>query len=169
MAQQPHAPAGPGHRRHRRHRAGITLLEVLIVVAIVGIATSIALPQIERALTRSRVTAAADSLRTLHRSMTDWAKEQGSFPTKPEFHKRDLQPMVKDGTLEKGEAAAIVRGFAGRQVYAYTPDADRSGYVIYVRLPTSAYMLRMESGEITKRDTSQGGSTWTPIDDWTNE
>lgn len=170
MAHEPHPLRGIRRRRPGGTAGGVTLLEVLIVVAVIGIATAVALPLLDEALTKARVNAAGDSMRLIHQGMTDWAKEHAAFPSKYEFNRKTLDPMVRDATMEKRDARSILKRFIGNQIYGYVPDDPNGGmnYVMYARIKGSSYVLRMTTGVVMKRDSARGDSTWTPLDDWTN-
>lgn len=56
------------------------MIELLIVVAIIGILATLALPNFLNALTRSRVCRAISDMRALHQSMESYAFDHGAYP-----------------------------------------------------------------------------------------
>jgi prepilin-type N-terminal cleavage/methylation domain-containing protein len=81
----------------KRTRAGFTLVEIMIVVAIIALLAAIAVPNVLRARKRSQATAVLEDLRLL-----DGAQDQYAI----EFNKlgnanvtfTDLKPYLKDGS-----------------------------------------------------------------------
>ena len=77
-----------------RCRRGFTLVEMMIVVAIIALIAAIAVPNVLRARKRSQATKLLDDLRVLDQAMDQWALEK---------HKQagdvaqfsDLQPYLK--------------------------------------------------------------------------
>ena len=65
--------------RHGR-RGGFTLVEMLIVVVVVGILGSIALPELNRALNRARAAAIMADLHTIHLAAQEAIAANGALP-----------------------------------------------------------------------------------------
>ena len=64
------------------NKQGFTLVEVLTTVLIIGILTSIALPQYMRSVERARATEAMSSIKALNDSVYVYYSEKGTCPTK---------------------------------------------------------------------------------------
>lgn len=78
---------------HSRRR-GFTLLEIMIVVAIIALIAAIAVPNIFRGRKRAQATRILDDLRSLDQAMDTWAMEHGKkVGDVAEFS--DLQPYLK--------------------------------------------------------------------------
>jgi prepilin-type N-terminal cleavage/methylation domain-containing protein len=58
-------------------RAGFTLVEIMIVVAIIGMLAAIAIPNFMRARSRSQANACINNLRQIDGAINQWAMETG--------------------------------------------------------------------------------------------
>ena len=78
-------------------RSGFTLVEIMIVVAIIALLAAIAVPSFLRARKRSQATSTLETLRMIDGAKDQYAIENGKgpsvTPTQPE-----LAPYVKNGT-----------------------------------------------------------------------
>jgi prepilin-type N-terminal cleavage/methylation domain-containing protein len=84
----------------KNRKAGFTLVEIMIVVAIIGLLAAIAIPNFVKARTTSQQNACINNLRLIDSSKQQWALEQrqqtSNTPTGT-----DLQPYLGRGA--KGE------------------------------------------------------------------
>lgn len=91
--------------RFRTTRRGFTLVEIMIVVAIIALLAVVAIPSALRARKRSQATTAKNDLRLLDAAIDQYAIEQnkvkGLLPSAP-----DLAPYAKTGS-RLGKALAI--------------------------------------------------------------
>ena len=80
-----------------KRRGGFTLVEIMIVVAIIALLAAIAVPSFLRARKRSQATSTLETLRMIDGAKDQYAIENGKgasvTPTQPE-----LAPYVKTGT-----------------------------------------------------------------------
>lgn len=78
-------------------RRGFTLVEIMIVVAIIALLAAIAVPSFLRARKRSQGTSSLETLRIVDAAKDQYAIENGKGPTITPAN-TDLAPYVKSGT-----------------------------------------------------------------------
>ena len=66
---------------HSSRKAGFTLVEIMIVVAIIGLLAAIAIPNFVKARTTSQVNACINNLRQIDGAKQQWALEYKQGPT----------------------------------------------------------------------------------------
>lgn len=85
-------------RATRLRNGGFTLVEIMIVVAIIGLLAVIAIPNIIKARTRSQTNACINNLRQIDGAIQQWALEtkQASTATVVES---DIKPFMGRGSV----------------------------------------------------------------------
>ncbi|MBI3406171.1 MAG: type II secretion system protein [Acidobacteria bacterium] len=115
----------------RRNVKGYSLLELVVVAAIILTLMAMAVPNYLNARASARSASAAGSMQTLNTACIAFQSIYGSFPTKLS----ELGPPPK-GSLPSSQAANFVdeqlaRGTRGGYKFSYTPGlADASGNII---------------------------------------
>jgi len=78
-------------------RAGFTLVEIMIVVAIIGLLSAIAMPNFVRARNSSQTNACINSMRQVDSAIQQWALETGATDaTAPVYAPAGIVPGVQD-------------------------------------------------------------------------
>ena len=81
-------------KRTRRTERGFTLIEMLIVVALIGILATIAVGQYQRSIVRAKEAALLENLFVMRTQINNYFADKGEYPL-------DLQTLVEEKYLKK--------------------------------------------------------------------
>lgn len=77
-----------------KRQRGFTLVEVLVVVAVIGMLASMAIPVFKGAMNKAKRNSAMVGLRVLRESMDQYHGDTGSYPNYFTFNMATLAPVV---------------------------------------------------------------------------
>jgi prepilin-type N-terminal cleavage/methylation domain-containing protein len=109
-----------GPLKRRQSEGGFTLLEILVVVAILALLAATAIPVYQNALDKSRRMALAADLSTLHAAFLRYYADHGKFPEDVGVDKFDLTTLSRlstGGYFEQVET--LLNRVQGNQILSY--------------------------------------------------
>ena len=114
-------------RRRRRHNAGFSLIELLIVIAIILIILAVALPRLGKARLFAQEMAAKKAISTIHTEQAQFYSQYGQYATTL----TQLGPPAS-GAASQSSADLIDRDLAGGEKggFKFTLQQTPTGYVI---------------------------------------
>ncbi len=111
------APAGTDRQ------AGFTLVEVLIVVAIIGILSSVAIPKIRQAERRAEFAALMTEATQFSKALVLHNLDNGQYPASKELDKKTLEPLVSQQHLASNSFVRLLRDGEIHK-YKFNPKQD---------------------------------------------
>ena len=121
-------PAVLSKRKSRRNEGGFSLIELLIVIAIILIILAIALPKLNQARMNAQETAAISQIETLHKAETMYYSQFGRYATSL----AELGPPSGGGNMSPTSADLIPATLsAGENTgYVFTVQGTPTGYAV---------------------------------------
>jgi type IV pilus assembly protein PilA len=116
-------------KRRRKNERGFSLIELLIVIAIILIILSIALPQMSKSRMNAQEMAAIREVQTINQAQIQYQSQFGHFATAL----AQLGPPASAGTAEGPDAAGLIPGsLAGGSAsgYNFTVTQTAQGYAV---------------------------------------
>ena len=95
----------------KMNKKGFTLVEIMIVVAIIGLLAAIGIPSFTKARSNSQEKSCVNNLRMLDSAKEQWAMETNQAPGADEPATTDLDVYVKGGTAALKCAQDKAQGF----------------------------------------------------------
>jgi type IV pilus assembly protein PilA len=111
----------------KRRRGGFSLIELLIVISIILIIITIAVPKFQHAQMMARETAALQAIKAIHTAEVEYYSQYGRYATSL----TELGPPAS-GAPSSAAADVIGNDVSGgeKQGYKFTVTATQGGYII---------------------------------------
>ena len=159
--------------RHQKSQEGFSLIELLIVVAIIMVIASISIPNLLRSKMSANEAGAVEALRTLNSTSVIYATTYGGYPHKLS----DLGPAAGSSTPSSSAAdlvdSALATGIKSGYQFTYSVvSSDAGGYVVSyavtanpvtVGVTGQRYFFTDDSGTIRFNNGGPANSTSTPL------
>lgn len=117
----------PARSAANRRRRGFSLIELLIVIAIILVIITIAAPQYNKAMMASHETAAIQTIRTIYAMQTQYYSQFGKY----------AQSLTELGPPASGADGPAAAGLISKDL----ADGTKSGYVYTVAASPAGYTI----------------------------
>jgi len=147
----------------RNKQKGFSLIELLIVVAIILIIAAIAIPNLLRSKMAANEASAVGSLRTINTSCVAYSTSYGTFPTAL----TNLGPIAVNGTASSTSAdlidSVLAAGTKSGYTFSYAPANSNQTYTITASPiaigQTGQRMFFTDQSGVIRADVSGTGAT----------
>ena len=135
-----------------RTRKGFTLVEIMIVVAIIALLAAIAIPNLLRARVNANEAAAQATLKSYSTAVESYAASTGLYPTAADESELTgaaipYYPVALNTLVKGGYTYAVTLGSAGYSVTALANGAT-----------SGSWDYQISTGAVLQRKTQGGGS-----------
>ncbi len=107
-------------RQSCKNKKGVSLLELILVVVIVGIAAALAIPNVKMGIENRQAKQALETLRSIHNAIRMYQVDRGVLPA-------DLQALQNASYLNSTEYSYLKTGTADANGYEYSIFPNGSG------------------------------------------
>ena len=125
------------HARVTRREAGFTLVELLVVLAILGLLVGIAVPQLFKYFSRAKEDAARIQMQTIASGLDLFLLDVGRYPTEQEGLRALVEqpPSLEHWAGPYVSQASIINDPWGRPYVYKIPGRNRTAYELYTLGP----------------------------------
>ena len=120
----PFAGSRPAVRRDR----GYTLIELMVVVVIIGLASALALPMYADAIVKSKKAALVSEGRKIYGAMMAYYTDYSMFPADSSFDKATMDPLASQGYMSSAARIKIRISFASSRASLLSTGFDVSAF-----------------------------------------
>ncbi|MGN7611728.1 pilin [Magnetococcales bacterium HHB-1] len=148
-------------KAHHKHQAGFTLIELMVVVAILGNLFALAMPAMKQYIARSQVTGALHLTGDATKTIFEYYGVQGEFPESlSDTFSKALNWNTWENVSDVGKYVDYVSGFTQQQWNPETESYESSDtYVIYAYLKRTGVSPYIQ-GTYVIQWTNDGGKSW---------
>ncbi|TOB68950.1 pilin [Vibrio parahaemolyticus] len=94
----------------QKKQQGFTLIELMIVVAVIGVLASIAIPQYQKYVAKSEVASALATMTGVKTNVEAYAVENGEFPDTGKENDLGVPSSIPSGNIEFAKTASAATG-----------------------------------------------------------
>ncbi|MFK8014039.1 MAG: type II secretion system protein [Gammaproteobacteria bacterium] len=117
----------------KKRATGFTLIEMIGVIAVIGILASVAAPMIFDAIRKARVTAFVEDANAVKTAVTNYYNDTGVFPVHSNTDDRDgRQRLLRDSTTSP------IAGWSGPYIEKQLTNPFRAGGLVFLESSTNA-------------------------------
>ncbi|MGF1692837.1 pilin [Photobacterium kagoshimensis] len=136
----------------KKMQKGFTLIELMIVVAIIGVLSAIAVPAYKSYVKKSEAAAGVSTVRSLLTNIDMFEQEKGAFPSDTEIGDiggaKDMSALGTITLTPKGTAQAPAPG--GTAVFKFSADATLKNTLVTFTKTAAGWKCTHTTGETLK-------------------